>query len=228
MLPQNEITQRIKENVVQGRVEAEDEGFDEGWEGQPATRELIMEALDAGIDPKTIVLDGLSQAMEIVGKRYETGIYLIPDMLASAEAVGGAMDLLAPHLERAGVESKGKFVLATVAGDLHDIGKNIVAIMLKGAGYEIIDLGADVPTERIVRAADEEKARYIGLSALLTTTMMEMERVIEVLKERDLRSKVKVLIGGAATSPEFAQRIGADAHCRDAFQAIDILEKMGA
>jgi len=187
-----------------------------------------MEALDAGIDPKTIVLDGLSQAMEIVGKKYETGIYLIPDMLASAEAVGGAMDLLAPYLERAGVESKGKFILATVAGDLHDIGKNIVAIMLKGAGYEVVDLGADVPTERVVRAVDEEKARYVGLSALLTTTMTEMERVIEALKESDLRFKVKVFIGGAATSPEFAQRIGADAHCRDAFQVIDILEKMGA
>ena len=148
-MQEKEILEKISFNVVQGRVEAEDEGFDGGLEGQPGATELVEEALTQGVDPKTIVLDGLTKAMEVVGEKFEKEEYLIPDMLASAECVGAAMDILNPHLVQAGVESKGKFVIATVAGDLHDIGKNIVAIMLKGAGYDVIDLGNDVPTDRI-------------------------------------------------------------------------------
>jgi 5-methyltetrahydrofolate--homocysteine methyltransferase len=145
-------------------------------------------------------------------------------MLASAECVGLAMDMLAPHLIKAGVKTKGKFIIATVAGDLHDIGKNIVAIMLKGAGYEVIDLGTDVPTERILAAVKEHQAPFVGLSALLTTTMRVMGEVVQKLKDEGLREQVKILIGGAPTSPEFAQQIDADAHCKDAFQAIDVLK----
>jgi 5-methyltetrahydrofolate--homocysteine methyltransferase len=218
------LIEKIALNIVQGRVEAEDEGFDEGLEGQPAVTELVNEALKSGIDPKTIVIDGLTHAMEIVGKKFEREEYLIPDMLASAECVGVAMDIMSPHLLKAGIESKGKFVIATVAGDLHDIGKNIVSIMIKGAGYEVVDLGADVPTTAIVQAVKENQAPYLGLSALLTTTMRVMQEVIEKLKEEGLRDNVKVLIGGAPTSKAFADQIGADAHCRDAFEAIEVMK----
>jgi 5-methyltetrahydrofolate--homocysteine methyltransferase len=218
------LIEKIALNIVQGRVEAEDEGFDEGLEGQPAVTELVNEALKSGIDPKAIVIDGLTHAMEIVGKKFEREEYLIPDMLASAECVGVAMDIMSPHLLKAGIESKGKFVIATVAGDLHDIGKNIVSIMIKGAGYEVVDLGADVPTTAIVQAVKENQAPYLGLSALLTTTMRVMQEVIEKLKEEGLRDNVKVLIGGAPTSKAFADQIGADAHCRDAFEAIEVMK----
>lgn len=224
----NTLIEKISFNIVQGRVEAEDEGFDEGLEGQPAVTELVTEALAAGIDAKTIVIDGLTRAMEIVGEKFEREEYLIPDMLAAAECVGVAMDIMSPHLLKAGVESKGKFVIATVAGDLHDIGKNIVSIMLKGAAYDVIDLGADVPTGTIVQAVKENQATYLGLSALLTTTMRVMEEVIDALKEEGLRDNVKVLIGGAPTSKAFAEQIGADAHCKDAFEAINVLKAIAS
>jgi 5-methyltetrahydrofolate--homocysteine methyltransferase len=214
------VIEEIKQNVIQGRITAEDEGFDEGWEDKPATLELINKAIADGENIKQIVIEGLTAGMTIVGVRFESGEYLIPDMLASAEAVGEAMNVLAPHLEKAGVESKGKFIIATVAGDLHDIGKNIVAIMLKGAGFEVIDLGTDVPADKIVASVEEQKPTFLGLSALLTTTMREMKTVIDKLADASLRDKVKVLIGGAPTSPEFGEKIGADQHCADAFQAV--------
>ena len=223
-----ELIEKIAFNIIQGRVAAEDEGFDEGLEGQPAVLELVQEAIDRKIDAKKIVIEGLTGSMDTVGAKFDQGEYLIPDMLASAECVGSAMDLLAPLLADAGMESKGKFILATVAGDLHDIGKNIVAIMLKGAGFEVTDLGNDVSVERIVTAVKDNQAQYLGLSALLTTTMREMGTVINALKEIGVRDNVKVLIGGAPTSVTFAEEIGADAYCRDAFHAIDILKTMAA
>ena len=223
---EKDIIAKIAFNVIQGRVTAEDEGFDEGLEGQPAVIELINRAIEMKIDAKKIVIDGLTESMEIVGEKFDRGEYLIPDMLAAAECVGAAMDLLGPFLADAGVESKGRFVLATVAGDLHDIGKNIVAIMLKGAGFDVMDLGNDVSTDRIVSEVKENSAGYLGLSALLTTTMREMKKVIEKLDREGLRDQVRVLIGGAPTSSAFAKEIGADAYCRDAFHAIDILKQM--
>ncbi len=227
-MEEKELLEKIAYNVIQGRVEQEDEGIEEGLEGEPAVTELVEQALEEGIDAEKIVLEGLSGPMDIVGQKYEKGEYLIPDMLASAECVGAAMDILAPHLLKSGVESKGTFIIATVAGDLHDIGKNIVTIMLKGAGYEVIDLGNNVSTETIVEKVKETGAPYLGLSALLTTTMRVMGDVIEGLKAAGVRDDVKVLIGGAPTSPEFAQEVGADAHCSDAFRAIDILKEMAA
>ncbi|MBW1956573.1 MAG: corrinoid protein [Deltaproteobacteria bacterium] len=217
---------KIGFNVIQGRVTAEDEGFDEGLEGQPAVTELVTRALEEKIDPKKIVLDALTASMETVGEKFDKGEYLIPDMLASAECVGAAMDILGPHLVDAGIESKGKIVLATVKGDLHDIGKNIVGIMFKGAGFEVTDLGSDVSSERIADELERTGAEYLGLSALLTTTMWEMKEVIEALKSAGIRDQIRVLIGGAPTSESFAQEIGADVHCRDAFQAIDVLREM--
>ncbi len=223
-----ELLEKIAYNVIQGRVESEDEGIEEGLVGEPGVTELVEQAIEKGLPAKQIVLEGLSQPMEIVGAKYENGEYLIPDMLAAAECVGAGMDLLAPHLLSAGVESKGKFIIATVEGDLHDIGKNIVAIMLKGSGYEVIDLGNNVPTDQIVKAVQEHGAPYLGLSALLTTTMRVMGDVVEGLKSAGIRDNVKVLIGGAPTSRDFAQEVGADAHCADAFRAIDVLKEVEA
>ena len=227
-MDKQEILKAIAFNVVQGRVEAEDEGFDDGLEGQPGVTELVNQALEDGVEPKEIVIEALTKSMEEVGEKFERDEYLIPDMLASAECVGVAMDILSPHLMKAGVKSKGKFVIATVAGDLHDIGKNIVAIMLKGAGYQIIDLGTDVSVERIITAVKENEAPFVGLSALLTTTMRVMGEIVKKLDEEGLRDNVKVLIGGAPTSAAFAQEIGADAYCKDAFDAIDVLKTMAA
>ena len=218
--------EKIKLNVIQGRVEREDDGYDEGYEGRPATVELVQEAVEQGVDVKAIIVDGLTAGMKVVGRHFEEGKYLIPDMLAAAEAVGGAMDVLAPHLEKAGVESKGTVVLATVAGDLHDIGKNIVGIMFKGAGYSVIDLGTDVPVEKIVNAVKEHKARFLGMSALLTTTMRRMEDVIRDLEKDGLRKDVKVLVGGAPTSEEFAKKLGADCYCPDAFHGIRYVDSV--
>lgn len=225
-MEQSDILEKIAFNVIQGRVEAADEGVEEGLEGQPATTELVTAAVEKGVAPEKIVLQGLTTPMEVVGQKFEKGDYLIPDMLAAAECVGAAMDILSPHLTQAGIESKGKFVIVTVAGDVHDIGKNIVAIMLKGAGYEVIDIGNDVATDRIVKTVKEQQAPFLGLSALLTTTMRNMGDVIRKLEEEGIRDKVKVLIGGAPTSTDFAKQIGADAHCRDAFQAIEVLKQI--
>jgi 5-methyltetrahydrofolate--homocysteine methyltransferase len=215
---------RLKENVIQGRQTQADEGIEEDLAGTPGVVELTQAAIEAKIPPEKIITEGLTAGMQIVGEKFATKEYFIPDMLASAEAVGAAMDILKPILEAANLETKGKFVIATVKGDIHDIGKNIVAILLKGAGYEVNDLGIDVSEDRIVSTVREEQPQYLGLSALLTTTMTEMGTVINALRDNGLRDKVKVLIGGAAVSDEFAQEIGADAYCLDGFQAIKVLD----
>lgn len=214
----------IKENVIQGRKTQDDIGIDDSLAGTPGVVELTQQAVESKMSPQQIVTEGLTAGMQVVGEKFSTKEYFIPDMLASAEAVGAAMDILKPVLEAASVETKGKFAIATVKGDIHDIGKNIVAILVKGAGYEVHDLGIDVPTEKVVEFVNEEKPHYLGLSALLTTTMIEMGVVISALEENKLRSGVKVLIGGAAVSQEFAQEIGADAYCVDAFEAVRVLD----
>ena len=220
-----ELFENIRFNLIQGRIEAEDEGFEEGLEGQPAVAELVQEAVDQNIPPKTILLEALTPAMEEVGVKFEQGEFLIPDMLASAECMGAGMEILKPLLLKDGVESKGTFIIATVAGDLHDIGKNIVATLLKGEGYDVVDLGTDVSTERIISEVKDRQAPFLGLSALLTTTMQNMDKIIEGLKEAGIRESVKVFVGGAPVSSEFAEKIKADAYCSDAFAAIDNLRR---
>ena len=214
----------LKENVIQGRKSLEDEGIDEDLTGTPGVVELTQSALDNNIPPDVIITQGLTAGMGVVGEKYATKEYFIPDMLASAEAVGAAMDILKPLLEASNIEVKGKFAIATVKGDIHDIGKNIVAILLRGAGYEVQDLGIDVTIEKIVETVREEKPDYLGLSALLTTTMVNMGAAIEALKENGLRDKVKILVGGAAVSDEYAREIGADAYCIDGFHAVKVLD----
>lgn len=218
------ILETLKENVIQGRKTSADEGTDATLTGTLGVTELVDQALEENVPPDSIITQALTAGMQVVGEKFSTKEYFIPDMLASAEAVGAAMDILKPILEKANIETKGKFIIATVKGDIHDIGKNIVAILLKGAGYEVIDLGIDVPEDKIVGAIKEQKPDFLGLSALLTTTMVEMGTVIKALEADGLRDKVKVLVGGAAISDEYAREIGADAFCENGFQAIKVLD----
>lgn len=223
-----ELLASIKQNTILGRVDEEDEGFEGDMEGQPGVTELIEQALAQKIPVSRIIAEALSPAMEEVGGKYESGEYLIPDMLAGAECVSAAMDLLKPHLEGSDVEQKGLVIIATVEGDRHDIGKNIVSTLLKGAGYDVQDLGTSVPADRVVEAVRESGARFVGLSALLTSTMTKMPVVIDAMKEAGLRDQVRVIVGGAPVTEEFAKKIGADAYCRDAFEAVDRLDALRA
>lgn len=223
-----DILSLIRENVIQGRVTQDDEGLDEGMVGQPAVSELTTEAIAQGVSVEDIIDQGLTEGMGTVGQKFETKEYFIPDMLASAEAVGAAMEILEPHLAKSGIKAKGKIIVATVKGDLHDIGKNIVSILLRGAGYIVKDLGNDVDPQTIVDAVREEKPQFLGLSALLTSTMINMQDTIQALTDSGLRDKVKIIIGGAPVSEEFAGSIGADGYGADGFQAVALVESLGS
>lgn len=223
-----DILELIKENVIQGRITKDDEGFDEGLVGQPAVSELMEKALIDGANPKDIITKGLTAGMNIVGQRFESEEYYIPDMLASAETVGVAMEMLEPILAQSGIEPKGRIVVVTVKGDLHDIGKNIVSILLRGAGYTVKDLGNDIAPQTIVDTVREENPQILGMSALLTSTMVHMKDTIQALTEAGLRDKVKVIIGGAAVSEEFAKSIGADGYGADGFQAVRVVDTLSA
>ncbi len=222
----NDITSLIAENVIQGRTTQDDEGLYEGMVGQPGVSELIEKALASSISVKDIINKGLTRGMNVVGQKFEAEEYFIPDMLASAEAVGTAMRILEPYLAKSGIKAKGKIIIATVRGDLHDIGKNIVSILLRGAGYTVKDIGNDVAPQIIVDAIREERPQFLGLSALLTSTMINMKDVIQALTETGLRDKVKVIIGGAPVSEEFAQSIGADGYGADGFRAVAMIETL--
>ncbi|NIM11632.1 MAG: cobalamin-binding protein [Candidatus Aminicenantes bacterium] len=219
-----EILAEIKKNIVEGRLDSEDEGFDGDMVGQPGVKELVKQALEENVSPHDIINESLNKGMEQVGHLYESNEYLLPDMMAAAECVSEAIKMLEPHLVKEDVQSMDRFVLATVEGDLHDIGKNIVATLLRGSGFQVNDLGTGIPADKIVAAVEETNAQYVGLSALLTTTMEHMPEVIEKLKEKGLRDKVKVFIGGAPLSAEFAEKIGADYYCEDAFEALEKLK----
>jgi len=218
----------IKENVIQGRATSEDEGLEEGSEGQPGVTELAEEAIARGINAEDIINKGLTAGMLIVGQKFEAKEYYIPDMLASAEAVGAAMGILEPHLIKSGIKPKGKIIVATVRGDLHDIGKNIVSILLRGAGYTVQDLGNDIDAQTIVNAVREERPQFLGLSALLTSTMRHMEDIIKALTESGLRDSVKVIVGGAPVSEEFSRSIGADGYGADGFDAVRVVEYLSS
>jgi 5-methyltetrahydrofolate--homocysteine methyltransferase len=182
---------------------------------QNSAEGLVAQALEAGAAPQTVLNEGLIAAMSEVGSRFERGEYFIPDMLVSARAMKAAMACLQPHLVSQAVEPVGVVVIGTVQGDLHDIGKNLVAVMLQGAGFKVVDLGVDVPAARYVQAAQESGADLVALSALLTTTMPTMQAVVEALKKAGL-DQVKVLIGGAPITQDYADLIGADGFAPDA------------
>jgi len=185
----------------------------------------IHSALAADVPAAEILQQGLIAAMDEVGYLFEKGEFFVPEMLIAARAMKAGLEILRPLLIDAGVEPAGKMILGTVKGDLHDIGKNLVAMMLEGAGFEIIDLGVDVAPEAFVDAA-REGASLIGMSALLTTTMNNMGVTIEALKVAGLRDKVKVLVGGAPVTQEYADSIGADAFARDASSAARIVRQL--
>ena len=179
-----------------------------------------QEALSEGLDAQYITLNGVVPAMDVVGQEFEEGAYFLPEMMASALGARGIMDILSPYLTEAGTEPVGKAIIATVKGDLHDIGKNMVGMMLEGAGYEIIDLGVDVPPEKFVEAIQKSDAQLVGLSALLTTTMPMMRNTIRAIENAGVRDEVKVMVGGAGVTQEFADDIGADGYARDASAAV--------
>ncbi|NTU63123.1 MAG: cobalamin-binding protein [Chloroflexi bacterium] len=185
-----------------------------------AVKEKVQAALDASIPASVILNDGMIAAMGEVGRLFEEGEYFVPEMLISARAMQSGLALLKPYLKEADVKSAGKVVIGTVKGDLHDIGKNLVAMMLEGAGFEIIDLGTDVAPERFVAAAREHGAQFVALSALLTTTMPAMKATLEALVAAGLREQVKVMIGGAPITQDYATQIGADGFSPDASRAV--------
>jgi 5-methyltetrahydrofolate--homocysteine methyltransferase len=183
---------------------------------QTQTSSLVQQALDEGLAAEVVLGEGLIAAMSEVGARFECGDYFVPDMLVSARAMKAGMDRLRPALIASEVKPIGKVVVGTVKGDLHDIGKNLVAVMLQGAGFEVIDLGVDVAAERFVQCAQESGAGLIALSALLTTTMGSMQGVVDGLNKAGLHGRVKVLIGGAPITQAYADKIGADGFAPDA------------
>ena len=190
-------------------------------EGQDkAVKENVQSAIDAGIPVSVILNEGMIAAMAEVGHLFEEGECFVPEMLVAARAMQTGMALLKPHLKNAEVVSAGKVAVGTVKGDLHDIGKNLVAMMLEGAGFEIIDLGTDVPPEKFVEAVRDQGAQILALSALLTTTMPSMKNTIDALNAAGLRGQVKVMVGGAPVTQNYADQIGADGFSSDASRAV--------
>jgi len=183
--------------------------------------ELVRQALNEGITPKNILEKGLIHGMSIIGKKFKKNEVYVPEVLIAARAMHAGMDVLKPKLIETGVKNIGKVVMGTVQGDLHDIGKNLVEMMLEGAGFEVIDLGTDISTDKFVEAVKEHKPNIIGMSALLTTTMVNMVKVIKALDDAGLRGKVKIMVGGAPITQNYADQIGADGYSPDASSAVD-------
>jgi len=198
------------------------EALQKGDHGKVA--ELTQGAIDAGLDATEILNDGLLPGMEVVGKKFGAHEIFLPELLIAARAMNAGIDLLKPLFLQGEMPTQGKVVIGTVKGDLHDIGKNLVGIMLKGAGYEVVDVGCDVAANVFVDTAEAEGASVVGLSALLTTTMIGMKDVVELVKERGLQDKIKVIVGGAPLSQAFADEIGADAYGYDAGNAVEIVK----
>jgi 5-methyltetrahydrofolate--homocysteine methyltransferase len=188
----------------------------------------VKAALAAGIPPATILNEGMISAMNQVGKLFEEGEFFVPEMLISARAMQAGLAVLKPNLALADVKATGRVVAGTVKGDLHDIGKNLVCMLLEGAGFEVIDLGTDVPPEKFIEAIKDGKADLIVLSALLTTTMPNMRATIEGLKAAGLRDKAKVMIGGAPVTQTYADQIGADGYAPDASRAVALAKSLMA
>lgn len=190
------------------------------------TPRLVQSALDSGYDAEVLLNEGMIAAMKEVGRLFEEGEYYIPEMLIAARAMQAGLAVLKPRLVEANVKSSGKVAIGTVKGDLHDIGKNLVSMMLEGAAFEIVDLGVDVPPEKFVEAAKTSGASIIAMSALLTTTMGNMKATIEALKVAGLRDKVKIIIGGAPISQQYANEIGADGYAPDASKSVALAKSL--
>ncbi|MBL7106766.1 MAG: corrinoid protein [Phycisphaerae bacterium] len=188
--------------------------------------ELTTAAIDGGVGAKQVLDDGLVAGMNVVGEAFKKNEMYIPEVLIAARAMKGAMAILEPELIKAGVEPVAKLVIGTVAGDLHDIGKNLVAMMMKGAGFEVIDLGVDVSAEKFVEEVKSSGAQLLGMSALLTTTMPSMEKAVKAVKEAGI--DVKIMIGGAPVTQNYADKIGADGYSSNAASAVDLARELVA
>lgn len=206
--------QRIAESIYSGDDEA--------------VGELVQDLLDGGMAPGEVLSDALLVGMDKVGRDFKAGNLFVPEVLFAARAMQAGMDVLRPLLADSEIASSGKYVLGTVQGDLHDIGKNLVRMMLEGGGFEAIDLGVDVSPSAFVDAVREHEPDLVGISALLTTTMAQMKVTIEALEEAGLRDSVKIMVGGAPVTAEFAEQIGADAYAPDAASAVDIARELQA
>ncbi|NIQ97799.1 MAG: cobalamin-binding protein [Desulfuromonadales bacterium] len=192
------------------------------------TVELVQGALDEGVAAKTILDDGMIVGMNEVGDRFKRGDMFVPEVLMSADAMSAGLKLLRPELAKADTKMIGKIVLGTVKGDLHDIGKNLVGMMCEGAGFEIVNLGFDVPPENFIEAIKEHQPEIVGMSALLTTTMRAMGHTIKAIEEAGLRDQVKIMVGGAPVDKDFADRIGADGYGSNAVAASDLAKQLVA
>jgi 5-methyltetrahydrofolate--homocysteine methyltransferase len=202
-----ELLQKISEELQKGNYEE--------------IPKLVQEALNANIPPSKILSDGLVAGMDVVGEKFRRDEFFMPEVLISARAMQAGMNILRPKLIETGAKLAGKIVLGTVKGDLHDIGKNLVGMLMEGAGFQVIDLGIDVPSERFVEAVKMNRPNILGLSSLLTTTMPKMKEVIESLVEAGVRGKVKVMVGGAPVTEKFAKDVGADAYAPEAASAVE-------
>ena len=187
----------------------------------PKVKEFVQQALDEGIPASEILEQGLLSGMNTIGEKFKNNEVFVPEVLIAARAMTKGIELLRPYLVTAGVEEKGTVVIGTVKGDLHDIGKNLVRMMMEGKGLKVIDLGVDVPVERFLDAARENHAQIIACSALLTTTMGEMRNIVEAVEDSELKGKVRVMIGGAPITQAYCDQIGADCYTPDAASAAD-------
>ena len=196
-------------------------------EGDAAgTKEAVAVALSAGLSADKIMQDGLIAAMAEVGRQYEAGDFFVPEMLIAARAMSAGLELLKPLLAESGIKTTGRVIIGTVKGDLHDIGKNLVGMMLEGAGFEVVDLGTDVTPEKFVDAVNQRKPQLIAMSALLTTTMSNMGNTIKALTDAGVRDQVKVMIGGAPVTDSYAKQIGADGFAPDASSAARLAKSL--
>jgi 5-methyltetrahydrofolate--homocysteine methyltransferase len=203
---------QIADNLIKGKA--------------PEVKELVQKAIDEGEDVEKVLNEGLVAGMNVVGAKFKANEFYVPEVLIAARAMKTGMQILRPILADKNIKGVGTVVLGTVRGDLHDIGKNLVAMMLEGAGFEIIDLGVDVSPEKFIETAKEKKADLVGLSALLTTTMPSMKDVIKAVGDSGLKDKVKVMIGGAPLTQSYADEIGADGYAPDAASAVDEVKQL--
>ena len=208
------LLEKIAERLIVGKIDE--------------VKELSQQALDQGISPREIIDKGLLAGMEVVGKRFKAGDMFIPEVLLCARCMHGAMDILKPLLSEADAAGVGIYLIGTVEGDLHDIGKNLVSMMLQGAGFEVIDMGTNITPQQFVDAVKEHKPTILGLSALLTTTMPKMEETIKALKEAGIRDQVKIMAGGAPVTQAFVDEIGADAYGANAASATEKAKELMA
>jgi methylmalonyl-CoA mutase cobalamin-binding domain/chain len=192
----------------------------------PEVLALTNQGLDSGMTPESILFDALIPSLEEVGARFERGDFFVPEMLIAGKAMAGALERLRPLLAQTGAETLGKFVMGTVKGDVHDIGKNLVNIMLEGAGFEVIDLGVQVPPERFVAAIEEHEPDIVGFSAFLTTTMPMFKANLNAIEKAGLRDRVIVMVGGAPVTQEYADAVGADGYAADASQAVKLAKSL--